>query len=215
MESLVRSPRSKGVGGSFCLWLLIGGLGLACAATATRPPPPQREIGATHLALPTTIDGFQMVERHDYEEQGMGTLIRYRGESALQPDVFVYPIPNPQPGAALSEWFRKEGQGFREMFEINRSRGEIDSFTVESEEEIRLQSRTGALQAFRMKVSLAVRGDPRDSYVYLVPFGNNMLKLRATHAPEAVSAVEVESFVESLVAVAVADNAPQPAAQAR
>lgn len=73
--------------------VVLGLLLLGCApAVSSRMAAPGPERIASISQIPEAVGAFQLTETYHYPDPSAGTLYRYRDDSALEPDVFVYPL---------------------------------------------------------------------------------------------------------------------------
>lgn len=176
--------------------LLLLSLLLASACTLA-PEPIEKESASPLAALPVPVPEelakTRLVETHRFENPAAGVMYRYRGDIAMQPDVYIYPLPEvaieillEQGEAALlaaeyrryiSELELAVERNYYESFEEEFARQANGSFSYEGADgEVSLE-----FPVVWSKVSLQAGGPQLDSYMVLAEINGNFVKLRISH----------------------------------
>jgi hypothetical protein len=162
---------------------------VACAST---PKPASVEAPpAAARAVPDSVGGVGLSRTEKYPDRRLGTLYRY-AQGDFRPDVYVYD---------KADWSDPQGQArsFIEALEINKRRGEFDSFDVLLTRSINLDANGRILPGHEIVLKMHRRNEPRDSYFAVVSLPNEYVKFRITQVPSETSIVKARDFVNGWI----------------
>jgi hypothetical protein len=202
---------------------------LLCAACAgQRPPatsapspaaaPPQAagdSVRLEALRLPTTIAGFRLVRRRDYEDPRDGVLVRFHGPAPIAADVYLYPI------LPTSLATTDAGRDSAATLEFRRARDDIYTYQARTggaepkalgEQEVRAAAGAGRIaRGHRGTFSYPRDGATWTSHLYVFGLRDRYVKVRSSYRQED-GPVEpppaLEQFVQALVAAVAAGYEP-------
>lgn len=157
------------------------------------------------LAVPGEIGAFSLAETHRYPDPRLGTLYRYRNNSELRPDVYVYPPGGPTGSQALNP-AREEGMNFGHVLTAQRSRRQINSFEIMKSAARDHIVGSDTVPGWHVYAVLETNRGRSDSHLYLFAFGDQMLKVRSTSPEGSVDSAELEAFVMALLRAVSAEN---------
>lgn len=178
---------------------------LGCAAQAgpaveLAEPTEVRDAGAT-LAIadvPEQLGTFRLAETHRYPDPSAGTLYRFRNNSELRPDVYVYPIDAP-PGGGPINAAREEGMNFGRVLTAQQRQRRIDAFTILEQGPLEHTVGSSVIPGWHTYAVLTRRGEKSDSHLYLFMIADQMLKVRATFPHGSVDDAQLDEFISALI----------------
>lgn len=166
-----------------------------CASRADPGVPAQDAAAAITMSdMPAEVGRFRVTDIHRYPDPRAGTLYRFRNDSALMPDVYVYPINRPSLNPA-----REEGMNFGRVLTAQRNQRRIDSFVIMKQGPLEHTSGSTVIPGWHVYAVLSRRGEKMDSHMHLFVIGNRMLKVRSTYPQNDVDPAELEEFVAALL----------------
>ena len=176
----------------------------ACAAPRAAPSPPaQPAIGA----VPDAIGDHRLVETRPLASGAAGTLYRYRGDTALEPDIYIYPLTSTalEGGSEPQAQAQAESELFKQTLELQRRQGRFDEYTVVAERPLRYRVGNVEVAGWQVQAMLTRGGEPRETQQHLLVIGDQLVKVRTSFEPGSVSPAQLKSFVEGLVRGLVGD----------
>lgn len=179
----------------------------ACLVAGCGPTPVSR--GATPAGqrapeitqIPESIGAFRRIETHQFDDPSAGAVRSYRNGSALQPDVYVYPLTETARAGGEDPLDRAEAESriFPVALEVERQRGRFDRFQVRADSAVAISHGSRTIRGWHTAVQLSRRGDPRDSHQYLFALGDQFVKVRITYVPGAVKDEDRVEFIRALL----------------
>jgi hypothetical protein len=172
------------------------------SAPGQPPSPAATPAGASNLytRIPAQIGAFKLTERTAVRVAPNDSLFRYSDGSRTILSVFVYDVaddvksdPDPQ------KWTAREGEKFRVVQDIRRSRGSIGSYAVAFSDTTRFHA--GAGQVLEHSIATPIRfpnGDIAVDMQFLYLIDGKFLKVRATIPGAGWEQTRVPSFAREL-----------------
>lgn len=183
-------------------------LAVMFAATSHTPSAAQTPAPAP-VAVPTIpaeIGTFKLAETHTYPDPHLGTLYRFRNDTELRPDVYVYPIGRrPESGGPLNP-AREEGMNFGHVLTAQKNQRRIDSFEILASERREHDVGSVMISGWHVHAVLEHNDAKRDTHMYVYVVGDQMLKVRSTFGQGSVDAADLERFVADLLREATHDE---------
>lgn len=182
--------------------LIVLGLAasLGCAArSAPVTPEPDAERPLSIRQVPQELGSFRVSETHRYPDPQAGTLYRFRNNTELRPDVYVYPIPAAR-GAAPLNPAREEGMNFGRVLTSQQRQRSFESFEIVEQRALEHTVGSSVIPGWHSQAVLTRRGEKRDSHMHLFVIGDQMLKIRTTYPQGSVDTAELERFISGLIA---------------
>lgn len=164
------------------------------------------------LRVPDSVGVFAMAGRKDFDEPGLGVMLRYQRADSLRVDVFVYPGPDLAATCAIQcakETLAEDIATFSQAFPEMVKRHYVDSIAVLSDDTLT----PAASDRWQLGRHLTLRiwqgGKPERSDFYLYYLPSVRVKLRASYVADSARVAAVTSFAREIVPALVA--APQVA----
>lgn len=173
---------------------------LGCTAhsgSVIQEPDSERPLSITQV--PQELGTFRVSETHRYPDPQAGTLYRFRNNTELRPDVYVYPVPTGR-GAVPLNPAREEGMNFGRVLTAQQRQRSFESFEIVGQRPLEHTVRSSVIPGWHSHAVLTRRGEKRDSHMHLFVIGDRMLKVRTTFPQGSVDAAELERFISMLVA---------------
>lgn len=148
--------------------------------------------------IPEELGTFRLSETHRYPDPSAGTLYRFRNNSELRPDVYVYPVAAPPGGAPLNP-AREEGMNFGRVLTSQQRQRRFDSFEILEHGPLEHTVGSSVIPGWHSYAVLTRRGEKSDSHLHLFVIGDQMLKIRATYPQGSVQTAELDEFISALV----------------
>jgi hypothetical protein len=183
---------------------------LALTSCASRPAPvatptptsvqaPRASINP-YAGVPDQIGAFKLSERTVVRGAPADSLYRFTDGSSTKVSVFIYAVPaDVKVDPDSQKWVLREGEKFKTIQEIMKSRGRIADFTVAFSDTMRFSVGTRAY----LEHSIAVPTRYPDGaiavemqFMYLV--GGKLLQVRATIPQPGWQQTKVPSFAREL-----------------
>lgn len=174
------------------------------AAAPTSAQTPQSAPG-TSIAIPSEVGTFRMTAVHRYPDPGLGVLYRFRNDSALRPDVYVYPSGGPDGTTSLNP-AREEGMNFGAVLTAQRRRGRITSFQILDSSAREYIAGSDTVPGWHVHAVLEGSEGKRDTHLYLYSVRGQMLKVRATAPEGTVDHASIDDFVAALLHAVSEEN---------
>src|SRR5690606_15492959 len=149
--------------------------------------------------MPAEIGPLRLTETFHYPEAHLGTLYRYRNDTELRPDVYIYPVSRqPESGGAFDP-AREEGMNFGRVLTAQKMRGQFDAFEILTREAQHLGEGRNAISGWHVHAVLERRGEKHDTHLFVYTLGDQTLKVRATYSIGSVEFAALDSFVGDLL----------------
>ena len=165
------------------------------SALATRAPE-----GALYARIPSEVEGFKLTAREAVTGAPTDSLFRFRDSSATNLTVFVYDVDaNVKVDADSQKWTPREGEKFKAVQEIQRSRGRIAAFSVAFSDTTRFAA--GERSILEHSIAIPVRfpnGAVAVEFEYLYLIEGKFVKVRATVPQEGWQKTHVPVFARAL-----------------
>jgi len=182
---------------------------VGCGATQARTPavtpqPAAAVIRTPDVALfvriPSEIEGFTLTERAAVTGSPTDSLFRFRDGSATNLSVFVYEVAaDVKVDADSQQWTPREGEKFKQVEEIQRSRGRIANFTVAFSDTTRFAARERSILEHSIGVPVRFpNGVVAVEFQYLYLIDGKFVKVRATVPEEGWQKTHVPAFARAL-----------------
>lgn len=173
--------------------LVIGAVSIAAAQSTSTgaspkatPTPDKTKLERTtkfdgNVEFPE-VDGWELSEKHKYPTDALGYSVNYESRSGGRVTVYVYnggrkTIPNLLTGVVADEMDRAKSD-----IKAAVDAGAYESAKLIKSEPITLGGTTGSLKVLYTGFDLAARGNKLHSEIYLFPYQNYFVKIRATRA---------------------------------
>ena len=152
--------------------------------------------------MPKQIGAFRMIERHEMQPSGTGTMHRFRDSTAVNLSVILYDATSrrDERGADPRALVENEGRLFAEVLEIQLRRRVYRSYAPIVARYDSVVVGQGIVPGFFVAAS-AIHPGGRKSYEvqYMFLIGDMFVKVRVTIPEENWPRPDLESFVNSLV----------------
>jgi|GEM_PF-6985486 len=183
--------------------LLLASLISGCAHTAASEPAPSHQGSAearAGIVLPERVGEFTIVETSRYPDPSLGTLYRYRDGSALQPDVYVYPLTGTARGGgdAPVDRARAESRLFLATLPISQRRGAFQRFRVIADGPIPAGP-DGGIEGWHVAAELVEPGQVRRTHQHLFAIGDELIKVRTTFGEDEDREAALGAFLVELL----------------
>ena len=182
---------------------------MACGGTQARtpnvtpqsaPPPTRAPEGALYARIPSELEGFKLTERAAASGAPTDSLFRFSDGSPTILTVFVYDVAaDVKVDADPQKWTPREGEKFKAVEEIQRSRGRIAAFTVAFSDTTRFAA--GERSILEHAIAIPVRfpnGVVAVEFEYLYLIDGKFVKVRATVPQEGWQKTHVPAFSRAL-----------------
>ncbi|HWE41147.1 MAG TPA: hypothetical protein VG432_01485 [Gemmatimonadaceae bacterium] len=176
---------------------------LAAAPMAAQDAHPDQ----VSLRIPDSVGVFAMAARKDFDDPGLGVMLRYQRADSLRIDVFVYPGPDLATDCALScarEVLDKDVHTFAEAFPEMVKRHYVDSIAVVRDDTLS-RAADDPWQLGRhvtLRIWQGGTAERSDFYLYYLP--SVRVKLRATYVADSMRVAAVTTFAHDIVPALVA-----------
>ena len=159
--------------------------------------------GCPTMAVPISAGVATFADSAVLDRPELGTLYRYQGMDGLPLDVFIYP---------RSDWPTPTDQvgNFVRTLNAMRERGDLSTYEVQNEENLRLKVRGGrprrdmVIEGRSVRARLtAVTGEQRTTYYAVFPEGDKYIKFRATYPPARRTEKTIAKFVWQVLSARV------------
>ena len=182
---------------------------MACGAPQARtpnvtpqsaPPATRAPEGALYARIPSELEGFKLTERGAATGAPADSLFRFSDGSPTILSVFVYNVAaEVKVDADSQKWTPREGEKFKTVQEIQRSRGRIAAFTVALSDTARFAA--GARSILEHSIAVPTRfpnGVIAVEFQYLYLIDGKFVKVRATVPEQGWQKTNVPSFARAL-----------------
>lgn len=161
---------------------------------AVKPTPDNGK--KSEIAFPD-VAGWTKGEKTKYPTNDLGYSVGYTGKGAAV-TVYVYnggnkSIPNDLTGIVKAELERAKS----DIFAAERAGYYTDVEEVKSDTAI-VGGQKGKVKALRALFTLTARGMEMNSEIYIFPYENNFIKIRATHPKSSIIAIPEEDLIKLL-----------------
>lgn len=176
---------------------------LALAAALSSPLAAQGADSSTiSLRVPDSVGVFAMAGRKDFDDPGLGVMLRYQRADSLRVDVFVFPGPDLATkcaGACARDAIDEEVGAFREAFPEMVKRGYVDSIAVTKDDTLvpAAADRWQLGRHLTLRLRQGGKAERSDFYLYLLP--GVQVKLRASYVADSAAVAGVETFARQIV----------------
>jgi hypothetical protein len=165
------------------------------APAATRAPE-----GTLYTRIPSEIEGFKLTQRDAVTGAPTDSAFRFRDGSPTILTVFVYGVDaDVKVDADSQKWTPREGEKFKAVQEIQRSRGRISAFTVAFSDTTRFAA--GERSILEHSIAIPVRfpnGVVAVEFEYLYLIDGKFVKVRASVPEEGWQKTHVPLFARAL-----------------
>ena len=201
-------------------FLLLLALSTGCAAASSALPstPAPTAVAGGPLALGPVSErvgeDVRLVDTHHFPDAGAGIRYRYGSPcSALQPDVFVYPLSETAAAAGSdpSAQARAESEAFKQVLAIRQQQGHTEAFRIEGEGPLRIAVGGHTLAGWHVHAVLVHRGQQSDTHQHLFAVSEQLIKVRTTFPRGSIAEEEVNAFLHALLREWVASVGNGPA----
>lgn len=156
--------------------------------------------GALYARIPSEIEEFKLTERAAVTGSPTDSLFRFRDASATNLSVFVYEVgADVKVDADSQKWTPREGEKFKAVQEIQRSRGRIAAFSVAFSDTTRFAA--GERSILEHSIAIPVRspnGVVVVEFQYLYLIDGKFVKVRGTVPEQGWQTTHVPSFARAL-----------------
>lgn len=149
--------------------------------------------------MPAEIESLRLTETFHYPEARLGTLYRYRNDTALRPDVYVYPVSRQHEAGGPFDPAREEGMNFGQVLTVQKMRGQFDAFEILKSEAQHYGQGADTIAGWHVHAVLERNGEKRASHLFVYTLGDHTLKVRATYPLGRVEFRALDSFVTELL----------------
>jgi len=173
--------------------LVVGAVSIAAAqststgtAPKATPTPDKTKLERTtkfdgNVEFPE-VDGWELSAKHKYPTDALGYSVNYESPTGGRVTVYVYnggrkTIPNLLTGVVAEEMDRAKSD-----IKAAVDAGAYESAKLIKSEPITVGGTTGNLKVLYTRYDLAARGNKLHSEIYLFPYQNYFVKIRATRA---------------------------------
>ena len=181
------------------LFALLAG----CASQGMPAPPETGPSTSVSLQAPQQVGTFKLDATHHYPDARAGSLYRYRNDSDLSPDVYIYPVNEPAERGGPLNPAREEGMSFGRVLTIQQRQQRIESFEIVHHGPLVKTVGADTLDGWQVHAILMMRGSKHDSHLQIFRVGDRMLKVRATFPQGKVANEDLAAFVDSLLEGAI------------
>jgi hypothetical protein len=164
------------------------------------PPATRAPEGALYARIPSEIEGFKLTAREAVSGAPTDSAFRFRDGSQTNLTVFVYDVAaDVKVEADSQKWTPREGEKFKAVQEIQKSRGRITAFRVAFSDTTRFPA--GAHSILEHRIAIPVRF-PNDAvaveFEYLYLIDGKFVKVRATVPEQDWQKTHVALFARAL-----------------
>ena len=149
--------------------------------------------------MPIEVGPLRLTETFHYPEAHLGTLYRYRNDTELRPDVYIYPVSRQPESSGAFDPAREEGMNFGRVLTAQKMRGQFDAFEILKSEAQHLGEGRNAISAWHVHAVLERKGEKHDTHLFVYTLGDQTLKVRATYPIGSVEFAALDSFVGDLL----------------
>src|SRR5262245_2656044 len=164
------------------------------------PPATRSPVGALYTRIPSELEAFKLTAREGVSGAPTDSAFRFRDGSPTILTVFVYGVdPDVKVDADSQKWTPREGEKFKAVQEIQRSRGRIAAFTVAFSDTTRFAA--GERRILEHSIAIPVRfpnGVVAVEFEYLYLIEGKFVKVRATVPEQGWQQTHVPLFARAL-----------------
>lgn len=172
---------------------------LTSVACAPRNPSVVQDKAAVAISsMPSSVGTFRLGETQRFPQAELGTLYRYRNDSQLRPDVYVYPVIKGEAGVGTNP-AHDEALNFESVLRAQQAQRAFDSFEIIAHRALEYDAGTAKLPGWQVVARLRRGNQAMDSHLHVYMIGDQLLKVRATFPQGSVAPADVEAFVSALL----------------